>query len=112
MKPDRPHYLATQLQDLLRQLQVILTREGEENWQLGVMAALGELNGSQELSEDEVLERIKRAASIYRTMNSGSGSFSDFHVWRDDYDQRVQANETLDEVRERLWETVSEIQYT
>ena len=32
-------------------------------------------------------------------MNSGNGSFSDFFIWREDFNERVEANKVLKNLR-------------
>jgi hypothetical protein len=80
-----------QLNILLKKIINILKRENENNWirafekmKLKVDMAL---DGS--LSRDDALKYIKDTCkSIYQ----GYGSFSDFSIWRDNFKERLDAN--------------------
>ena len=82
------------LAELLRQLEVLLLAHGEKNWLRGVTAVREALASSAGLDE---------ARSIYVSMNSGAGSFADYNVWADDFDERVKLNRPLDHLRTELW---------
>lgn len=90
MIADQSEYVRT----LLIALRALLREQGETNWIRGVTAAI------QELEDPDGWER---ARSIYSTMNQGNGSFSDYHVWKDNSDERIRTNAQLDELRQRLW---------
>jgi len=85
---------------LLRRLEAILKAEQGGNWLQGIRAARSA--GEQHLAKDP-MRAIGEMASIYRTMNSGPGSFDDFFIWRESPDERVSANEELDRIKEDLW---------
>jgi len=36
-------------------------------------------------------------------MNAGNGSFSDFHIWREDFDERLKANTELSKITDAIW---------
>ncbi|MGA6111812.1 hypothetical protein ACPESL_13920, partial [Psychrobacter pocilloporae] len=42
---------------------------------------------------------IKSVGDTYSLMNSGNGSFSDFFIWREDFNERVEANKVLTKLR-------------
>lgn len=91
-----------QIESLLRELINILSAEHEKNWVAGLRGLISDVESVKRgnISIDEGLREI---AYNYRLMAIGSGSFSDWHVWRDDFSQRISANQRLDEVRRNLW---------
>ena len=77
---------------LSKELVNILLSENENNWIKSINAIVRELES----------HNIENAASIYDTINAGNGSFSDFHIWRNDFDERVKENEKLDRIKREL----------
>ena len=90
--------------DLLKSLLDLLSEQGEHNWRRGVSAAFLELTDAQgNLNPAGFAD----AASIYRSMTSGGRGFAEYFVWSPDDDERIRANERLDELRDALWEIFS-----
>lgn len=87
---------------LLREMRGILVAEGGRNWLPGIDAAISALEQppARDIHPDEGL---RQAASIYRTMNRGPGSFGDFYVQRADPAEQARANERFSEVADELW---------
>src|SRR3954468_8566176 len=85
-------------QNLLADLRALLRSEGATNWIRGVEAAL------HSLTDEEPGRGFSEARSIYRTMSEGKGAFSDFYIERVDSPQRIEINQRLDEMRNKLWE--------
>ena len=81
--------------ELLRQLEALLYARGEQNWLRGVTAAREALASSAGL---------EGARSIYAAMNRGAGSFADYNIWAEDFDERVELNRPLDHLRTELWQ--------
>jgi hypothetical protein len=86
------------VRSLLEELRAILARQGESNWIRGVQAAIDSLDNP----DDQ--KGYSDAQSIYRTMTMGRGPFSEYYTHRDDFEQRVSANERLDQIRSQLWQ--------
>ncbi len=101
--------VAGRLRELLQELREILINEGERNWLRGVDLCLRHLSDVDSASDAILRERLGDVALTYRTMVGGYGSFSDFHVWREDFDERVRANLPLKRVRSDLWEIIMAI---
>lgn len=83
------------IEELLLQLESLLRARGEQNWVRGVTAvrvALASADG------------MEGARSIYASMNRGAGSFADYNVWVEDFDERVELNQPLDRLRAELWQ--------
>src|SRR5471030_1967260 len=79
------------LGDLLTQLESLLHDSEDRNWIRGVVAARNCL-----LSEEGGFDA---AASTYRSMNAGMGSFNDFYLHHDVFETRVRLNHPLDALR-------------
>ena len=83
----------------LRRMKEVMIQEGESNWIDGLQCAIqaGE-------SANDSKQALKEMSSIYRSMHGGAGSFSDYFIWRDDFDQRKEANKAFEALSSRLWE--------
>ncbi len=89
-----------EIQQVLRELLELLQQEGdlhrfpgfEEAFRLAGLAAGDE-------STRGVLK--KHVAGLYR---GGSGTFNDYGIWRENYDERVKVNGKLDHLRLKLRE--------
>jgi hypothetical protein len=93
---------AQRLRELFLKLHAVMSAEREANWIRGVrniIAILGEVEADPSAAND----RIDEAHRSYRSMTAGNGSFSDFHIWREDFDERVKANAELNKVTEAIW---------
>ncbi len=91
-------------QSLLASLLNLLSEQGEQNWRRGVSAALLELTDSEGGLNPAGFDR---AASIYRSMTAGGRGFAEYFVWSPNDDERISANQKLDELRDELWEIFS-----
>jgi hypothetical protein len=95
-------FRAQRLRELFLELHAIMSAEHETNWIRGVgniIAILGEADDDPSAAR----ERIDEAHRSYRSMHAGNGSFSDFHIWRESFDERVRANAELTRVTEAIW---------
>lgn len=101
--------LQAELRDLFGQLNELLKREGENNWIRGVSAVL-DIVGVSYGTETELHDALIRAKSIYNTMNAGYGSFSDYGIWRENYEERVEANKILDKIKSDIWQIIEELE--
>ena len=68
------------------------------NWIRGIDAALASL---QNLEQEQAYVEVR---SIYGTMLGGNGTFSDFYIQRENFEEQNRANQNLDEVRDSLWQ--------
>lgn len=78
---------------LVSELHDLLLAHGERNWIRGV-SNVGALLQANDLAS---------AASSYKTMVGGNGSFSDFYIHADEVEARQRLNEPLDRLRAELW---------
>ena len=81
---------------LVTELHSLLLSHGEGNWIRGV-SNVGALLQDHDLAN---------AASSYKAMIAGNGSFSDFYIHADEPEVRRQLNEPLDRLRHQLWEAL------
>lgn len=80
---------------LLSSVHELLLRQDEHNWLRGIAAAIETLDAEG---------GVKQARLIYESMSKGVGSFADYNIWINDFDARAQANKSLDNLREQLWD--------
>ena len=83
---------------LFNKLKVILLQENEDNFIRGINSILDMIQSSLEYNEN-AKATIKSVGNTYFFMNSGNGSFSDFFIWREDFNERVEANKVLTNLR-------------
>ena len=88
---------------LFLKLHAIMAAEHENNWIRGVGNVIAILQEAEENSI-EAANLVSEARQAYRSMNAGNGSFSEFHTWRDDFEQRVEANKELSKITEAIWQ--------
>ncbi len=80
-------------------LKNILINDGEFNWIRGVLSIIEKLRISIHSQGVESATYCKEACDAWRLMFSGNGSFSDYHLWHDDYNERVKRNIPLDSIK-------------
>jgi hypothetical protein len=87
---------------LFLDLHAIMSAEHERNWIRGVGSIIAIL-GEAEDDPSAARERIDEAHQSFRSMNGGYGTFSDFHIGRDNFDERFKANAELKKVTDAIW---------
>ncbi|PJG58426.1 hypothetical protein [Aeromonas cavernicola] len=92
----------TRLLELFKKLRGILASEDDKNWIRGIEAIIFDLSSQEAIvgNEDEVVRYVEYT---YKGMCRGNGSFSDFYIWRDDFEERVSENEKLNNLKEKIW---------
>jgi len=58
-----------------------------------------QFNNSEPNRTQELLKNLERR---YIEINQPRIGLSDYYIWKDDHDERMKANETLDEIKEKL----------
>lgn len=86
------------LANLFNQIRDILIQENEDNWIRGISSILNRINYSLENNEN-AKDTIKSIGNTYSFMNNGNGSFSDFYIWREDFDERVLENKNFMKIK-------------
>ena len=89
------------LADLFTQIRDILIQENEDNWIRGINSILNQINYLLENNEN-IKDTIKSIGNTYSFMNNGNGSFSDFYIWREDFDERVIENNKFIEIKDEI----------
>ena len=94
-------YKLARLADLFTQIRDTLIQENESNWIRGINSILNQINYSL-ASNEEAKSTIRDIYYSYSLMNRGNGSFSDFYIWREDFDQRVVENNKFIEIKDEI----------
>lgn len=94
------HGQAEELHALLNELHAILENQKERNWYQGIKAADQELIDVNGSITDSGLENSR---SIYNAMTAGGRAFSEYFIWCDNEDERIQINKKLDDLRLKIW---------
>lgn len=47
------------------------------------------------------------ACDTWKTMDKGNGSFSEYFIWRDDFDERVRLNKIYQKIKDNIWNIVN-----
>ena len=94
-------YKLARLADLFTQIRDILIQENESNWIRGINSILNQINYSL-ASNEEAKSTIRDIYYSYSLMNRGNGSFSDFYIWIEDFDQRVVENNKFIEIKDEI----------
>jgi hypothetical protein len=93
---------AEEVRALLNELLALLREQNEMNWSRGIRAATQELLGPGGVTNEDGLDN---ARSIYNTMVAGGRGFSEYSVWSENEDERIDANKRIDDLRCRIWNT-------
>jgi hypothetical protein len=85
---------------LLTELLAYLESRQKRDWHPGIKAVIDEL-----IDIDGQIDPsgFDNARSAYNAMSGGGRGFSDYCIWIDDYEKRVQANQPLDRLRDEIW---------
>ena len=94
-------YKLARLADLFTQIRDILIQENESNWIRGINSILNQINYSL-ASNEEAKSTIRDIYYSYSLMNRGNGSFSDFYIWREDFDERVIENNKFIKIKDEI----------
>lgn len=84
------------------ELRNILISEDGENWLPGINLIINDLLNAIE-NNNEAIDFVKSARDTYSSINKGNGSFSDFCVWRENFDERKKANQNFDNLKKRIY---------
>lgn len=98
----------TALLNEFRKLKEILIRENESNWIRGIDAIIENIEWSVNEKCDAQYYYFVSSCDTWKTMDKGNGSFSDYYIWRDDLDERVRLNMILEEIKDKIWDIVSD----
>ncbi|BBW97446.1 hypothetical protein ACPVTF_03075 [Geobacillus icigianus] len=101
-----------ELKNLYEQLLIILkqTDDSDSSYIINqVEHALYLINEclDQKQDNEQMQHLFIRLKEIYKTMNQPRIGLSDYFIWKDDYEERVKANESLDIIKDRLFQLFS-----
>ena len=89
------------LNELFIQMRGVLIQEHEDNWIRGINLILNQIDYSLASNED-AKSTIRDIYYSYGSMNGGNGSFSDFYIWREDFDERVIENNNFMKIKNQI----------
>ena len=89
------------LQACFLNLKDILVNENEDNWIKAIKNILHDIQLALDNKQD-TQATIRDIRYKYYLINSGNGSFTDFFICRDDFNERVEANKVLEEVKSNI----------
>ena len=98
---------ARELLQLFIELKKLMERENENNWVQGVNLIINALTPRDYGGCGTADKAINYVETTYRDMVSGNGSFSDYFIWRDDFDERKNANKILDKLKNNIWSLIN-----
>lgn len=90
------------------ELREILIREDENNWIRGINIILSRIHFAL-IDNDDPKETIRSVGNTFSSMNSGNGSFSDFHAWRENFDERVEVNKEFKTIKNNITGLVASV---
>ncbi|ETS33646.1 hypothetical protein BB987_14870 [Photorhabdus temperata] len=93
---------AEKLLILFTSLRKIMYNDGEKNWIRGIENIIALLTPPDYGGIENAEIAIKEVDYTYSSMLRGNGSFSDYFIWRDDFDERVKANEEFDRIKNEI----------
>ncbi len=87
-------------------LKTVLIAENETNWRRGIDLIIDALEQplAGDVDADKTLHYVE---STYKSMLGGNGSFSEFFIWRDDFDERVIESAKLESIKNEIWDILS-----
>lgn len=91
------------LVELLIELRDICRKESGEAFVGGINSVISWLS-----SDDGVEEGWRNARAGYKAMAEAKSGLSDFYIERDTFEERVLANERLDQIRKELWASLGQ----
>ncbi|MEE3627459.1 hypothetical protein UCD39_26375 [Nitrospirillum sp. BR 11752] len=92
---------------LFEGLRKILLEENENNWVRGINSICHSLSSCVKFHGD-FNGSINYVRETYKYMMGGNGSFSDFYIWRDNFNERVLENNKLDKIKDEIWKRLTE----
>jgi len=87
---------------LLDQIILILVRENEGNWVRAFRVMRNDV-GNALAGRCSEISAIRSVSDTYRSIYRGAGSFSDFVIWRKDFDEQKKLNSELNAALDELW---------
>jgi len=99
--------LSEELLNEFKKLRCILIGENENNWMRGVDSIIEKLEWSTNNKCNDPCYFFNSSCDTWKTMDAGNGSFSEYYIWRDDFDERVRLNKIYHNIKDKIWSIVS-----
>ncbi|MFY0403623.1 hypothetical protein V8Z79_03420 [Pantoea dispersa] len=99
--------LSEDLLNEFKKLRDILISEKEINWIRGVESIIEKLEWSNDNRCNDPESFFYSACDTWKTMDKGNGSFSEYYIWRDDFDERVRLNKIYQKIKDNIWDIVN-----
>lgn len=90
------------LRSLFYSLWEIMHDNGGKNWIKGIENILALLTPPTYGGVNNASLAIKEARIAYSSMFGGYGGFSEYFIWRDDFNERIKVNEVLDKIKNNI----------
>ncbi|WP_444943662.1 DUF6966 domain-containing protein [Microbulbifer sp. ZKSA006] len=87
------------LRALFSEIRDVLVAEGESNWINGIDLIIRKIDSQ----DGDCAEKIKKVSETFESMYAGNGSFSDFMIWRDDFQERKKSNQYFEGLIDEVW---------
>lgn len=87
----------------------IMEGENESNWIRGMGMIKNHLADTVNSNEVNESESLKAAFDIWRGIHAGNGSFADFYIWRDDFNERKNQNLNFESIKRNIWEAFGKL---
>lgn len=98
----------SKIKELFTDLLEILKAEGDNNVNYAINELSVNIDRIEHTLDNVQFEKIdvnllfNEVKKSYNSMYPPRGGLADFFVWREDFNERVKANETLDKIKEEL----------
>lgn len=97
---------------LFYELKEIMINENEDNWIKGINAIILSLTPPEYGGQYDIEKGLLYTIDTYTSIEAGNGSFSDFYIWRENFDERRLANEQLSNIKNEIWKIITDIRYS
>ncbi|PHM71830.1 hypothetical protein [Xenorhabdus kozodoii] len=95
------------LRALFFSLWEIMRDNGGGNWIRGIENIIALLTPPTYGGVNDARAAIEDARHAYSSMFRGYGGFSEYFIWRDDFNERVKANDALDKIKNDINEMLN-----
>ncbi|MRX74445.1 hypothetical protein GJU40_20260 [Bacillus lacus] len=98
-----------QTKELYKQLMTILNKESDNevnyiiNQLENGLKLIDEYIYNQPEEKNDLNQLYLQLTEIYKNINQPRVGLSDYFIWKDDYDERMKANESLDSIKDSLY---------
>lgn len=91
-----------ELKQLFKELFTILEQNGDNSYNPQIKILKRVLNIID--GDENELDKFSQVACEYKKLFAPKSGLSEFYVWKNDFAEREKINNTLEELKKRLWE--------